>query len=182
VIPKAKTKPTSTVKPATKAVVKPATKAAVKPVVTKPKPVLKKKVLTFSPPAGCKTKPVMTGKAYQDSAKKWKVKLSWTAVTAAKDYHLYGNADGWANLPTFKDLSPNWSSNAVILDLETDRLNEFWVRANPSTGFKCINKTSLTSKETRSYPTSNVWTWPPNPCILDKLYKFKIIDGFTLCY
>lgn len=67
------------------------------------------------------------------------------------------------------------------MDVEVDRLNMFWVRANPSSTFKCINKNALTVKDTRSFPTSNVWTYPPNPCILD-IYTHKTIEGFTLCY
>jgi hypothetical protein len=67
------------------------------------------------------------------------------------------------------------------MDLDVDRLNQFWIRANPSQTFRCINKTTLDTKDIRSFPTSNIVSYPANPCILD-IYTHKIIEGFTLCY
>jgi len=67
-------------------------------------------------------KPKLTASVFQVNGA-WKVKLDWTAVPGVKDHHIYGNADGWANLPTYKDLSPNWTNNVVVMDLATDRLN-----------------------------------------------------------
>jgi len=91
-------------------------------------------------------KPKLTASVYKEGTK-WKVKLNWTAVPGVTNYSIFGNADGWANLPTYKDLATDWINNVVVMDLEVDRLNEFWIRANPSASFRCINKTTLSVKE-----------------------------------
>ena len=68
------------------------------------------------------------------------------------------------------------------MEMDIDRRNEFFIRANPGESLKCFSDSPhLISTEIRGLPTSNVWSYPPNPCVLDT-YKFKNVEGFDLCW